>query len=200
MPILPRPGPLSHKSHNSPAPSPKRAQPPRKSSISSLPSLLPKPALSACWNSIGGIGALRIVPIMCAMSRIAGGSLSLADRQCSTNYGRLAQSRHHPDPSLRFFSNPGHQTPFRLLSPPSSGLAWLSQRRSAIIHKPCVGHRLLVARRVTSVLPSIFLSRSIKQVSILMYAFSRIVVARRPVRQPHKPGNYEACAEALGQF
>jgi hypothetical protein len=50
------------------------------------------------------------------------------------------------------------------------------------------------------VLPSIFLSRSIKQVSILMYALSRIVVARRPVRQPHKPGNYEACAEALGQF
>jgi len=33
-----------------------------------------------------------------------------------------------------------------------------------------------------------------------MYALSRIVVARRPVRQPHKPGNYEACAEALGQF
>ena len=49
-------------------------------------------------------------------------------------------------------------------------------------------------------LPSIFLSRSIKQVSILMYVLSRIVVARRPVRQPHKPGNYEACAEALGQF
>jgi hypothetical protein len=33
-----------------------------------------------------------------------------------------------------------------------------------------------------------------------MYALSRIVVAKRPVRQPHKPGNYEACAEALGQF
>ncbi len=49
-------------------------------------------------------------------------------------------------------------------------------------------------------LPSIFVSRSIKQGSILMDALSRIVVTRRPVRKPHKPDNYEACAEALGQF
>ena len=30
-----------------------------------------------------------------------------------------------------------------------------------------------------------------------MYALSRIVVARRPVRQPHKPGDYGTCALKL---
>jgi len=42
-------------------------------------------------------------------------------------------------------------------------------------------------------LPSIFLSRAINPVSILMDTLSRIVVARCLVCEPYKPDNYEAC-------